>query len=78
MSFLREKLARRFCEIYGRDIWDIDEPANDKWRELADECIRQMEWARHEISTQYEYRDDVEPPADFELTYAPPSWQSEN
>lgn len=48
---LRENVAHRLSEV-----WDLSpiglgfKESPEGWRALADECLRQMEWARRECS----------------------------
>ena len=68
MSDLRERLAERLVHVAG----GLPNPGGMGWGMfllLADECIRQMEWARHDVYNMHGERDATEP-----LTAAPDDW----
>ena len=76
MSDLREKLVARFTHIFTGCAGDYDKPMEA----LADECIRQMEWARtgwvaskdNNGSRYYTVAGPRDP-----LTAAPDAWRPE-
>lgn len=91
VSDLREELAKRLYDSATHQNWtllkDNPSPPWDKsgsisrewWRNIADECIRQMEWARRERSLPlWKYSSDQIDNVIVgwvPLTLAPPDWQ---
>lgn len=84
MDDLREKLAERFADIFlarygdGSPYATLNTWQREKWLEMADECIRQMEWARHECPFEWAGTPDPVTKAgspDAILTPAPPDWR---
>ena len=71
MSNLREELADQLFRA-----WHAAVPGSNGWLLVADECIRQMEWARREcvIPFQPDY-DECEIDYSAPLTLAPKDWQ---
>lgn len=73
---LRRALAERFSDV-AHDADPYLNPGALEWGEavaiaIAEECIRQMRWARNE-ALQYA-ADDAE--YDFEVTIAPPDFNA--
>lgn len=92
MSDLREQLANRLANVGGGTICvgENDFGAHafrenlEKWLALADECIRQMEWARRKCARprRDDHKDPSMPSAVFhipgtyvDLTLAPEDWK---
>lgn len=89
MTDLREQLARRLGSIKWPGLADpLNKRVADEevdagqgnsatWGDLADECIRQMEWARHPFTPvkPIEEGDWSEPAPWFPLTPAPNDWK---
>jgi len=75
VSNLREELARRLSTIWQKEMQD-EPDADVHWNAIADECIRQMEWARREcvIPFQPDY-DECEIDYSAPLTFAPADWK---
>jgi hypothetical protein len=86
---LREAIGKRLYEIgnFMRDPivipdtpeWEVSGSMNREcWRKLADECIRQMEWARHECCFEWAGTPDEVTLAgsrDAILRIAPDDWK---
>ena len=99
---LREELAERLYTAYwkptqllvSKDIYPFskqDEAEKRAWLSAADECIRQMEWARMEVAKAWDQAEGsgtakgarriLYPPAEWKydegipLTIAPPDWK---
>ena len=74
---LRDRLSTRLLTVYGEASGRLAEPTADggttlniiaAWSSLADECIRQMEWARLECALDWDDYDNVP------LSMAPDDW----
>lgn len=79
MADLREQLAQRLAAVvptsnYGAEL-DLRKVQEKFYGALADECLRQMEWARHECSTGPGDSEGVELDFDQPLTLAPEDWK---
>lgn len=79
---LREELSRRLCSLvwgaphmpYANEPVCSEQDRAVTWGDLADECIRQMEWARRQtFDSVRDYLPDVE--VHEPLTAAPEGWK---
>jgi hypothetical protein len=90
---LRETLAERlYCLFVGEKAWlpteaivhiaatkriDSEALSDQHWRALADECIRQMEWARRTVGASFGSTPEDRAYLDehYPLTAAPNDWK---
>ena len=89
MADLREKLATRLLTAYGEGYERVARPDPDNpggtvinvveaWNCVADECIRQMEWARTEcVESVDSYDAGNSWLKNKSLTPAPDDWKPE-
>lgn len=74
---LREQLARRLAKISEDQPYldDFDADENPAWGALADEVIRQMEWARINCADLIAPEGTMDVDTMVPLTLAPPEWK---
>jgi len=73
---IREELAKTLKAAFWRTTsHKPTEDFNDHWYRTADECLRQMEWARRQTAESCEEKPYAFHNLEQPITLAPPDWK---